>query len=429
MGDWNPCCPSCGHAYCESCEVDTEIVVRPESYSSRVVHKKVEERVGSYETLDPDVHASLLDFDSTTSRESILKQDNQRLQADKQDLDPEMKAQPTVLSGSVSNGLDSSVKSSVSAPQDPVNERRALDNGQDLGIVTGQVLPQPFNASAVFTVPSITVEEYVSPDPMYRVEDEDDRQSIQSAESANTLFSTLSGYTAVEMEGATIELQNVLLKGTALTELYKAAIEDVRIGPERLQRNLVLLLKQMSRDLKGEANKELEKLTSRFVSLKARYVAHCIVEGLYNKQQDRPDGEQSESEPEENEADQVQPIDEDLFEDLAIFRNFILESNAFQSFQTRLTEFIMPKTVQPLKVATTTHDVHPSIKLFTTRYSSLALGHLRDFWSVKKLRVLLVVSGYLEPQLQDGMVRLRWRCVSQTTSPPRLVFYSESKRS
>lgn len=237
--------------------------------------------------------------------------------------------------------------------------------------------------------------------------DEDDRQSVQSVESSTTLISILSGVTAVEMEGATTELQKVFQGDLHLTKLYRMAIDDALIGPDKLQRNLERLLRIMARDLRIEARKDIEKLTARFVAMKARYVAYCVVEDCYNKpvvvqpQDESEDEVEVGEQPDGEDLEQVQPMDEDRFEDLILFRAFLVESNALQAFRDRLTLFVSPKGAQCEPPVTTTENFAPQLSSHT------ALDYIKLFY-----KFCIDAMGFLEPPLEPNKIRLRWQCVS-----------------
>jgi hypothetical protein len=231
-----------------------------------------------------------------------------------------------------------------------------------------------------------------------------DNQSVRSIESAVTLVSIISGYTAVEMESATIELRRVLQEDLNLTKLYRLAIEDANIGPERLQRNLGRLLKQMAQDLKVEANKELERLTSRFVAVKARNIAHCIVQDFQVTK--RP--QQNIERPEESESDQEDnPIDENRFEDLTTFRTFLVESGAFRTFQSRLEAFVHPKCLPVIEAKIDMEDAD------TSHWSSKSF--LPPSWLHSIYMSIIFATGFVEPQIPSHAVRLKWQCVSHLT--------------
>jgi hypothetical protein len=238
-------------------------------------------------------------------------------------------------------------------------------------------------------------------DPVDDINDEWDNQSVRSIESSATLLSTLSGYTSVEMESATIELRRVLQEDIGLAKLYRLAIEDTNIGPERLQRNLERLLKQMAQDLKVEANKELERLTSRFVAVKARNIAQCIVQDLQvtrGPQQNIERPEESESEQEDN------PIEENRFDDLTIFRTFLVESGAFRTFQSQLNAFVHPKFLPQIEANVQVDDTNSKSQ---TSRSLLPLS-----WLGSICMSIISTTAFVEPQIPSRAVRLNWYCVS-----------------
>lgn len=247
---------------------------------------------------------------------------------------------------------------------------------------------------------------------------EDDGRSIQSLESSTTLVSTLSGFTVVELEGATVELQGIFQKDADLVSLYRQGIKDASIGPERLQRNVVRLLRLFARDLRQEARQELEKMASRFVSTKARYIAQCIVEEYHDqaieqephqlkakqKETECDDRQRNEDQEELDDVDDLVPVDEDLFEDLPTLRTFLVNSAAFQVFREELTKFVLPKELR----SPTTQS---------TKEGATTMAQPVDRWYYHKtvglaLKATLVAAGCLEPPLQAGMIRLRWQCVS-----------------
>ena len=254
--------------------------------------------------------------------------------------------------------------------------------------------------------------------PGSSADSEDDGRSIQSLESSTTLVTTLSGFTVVELEGATVELQGIFQKDADLVTLYRQGIKDASIGPERLQRNVVRLLRLFARDLRHEARQELEKMASRFVSTKARYIAQCIVEEYHDqaieqephqlkakqKETECDDKQRNEDQEELDDVDDLVPVDEDLFEDLPTLRTFLVNSAAFQVFREELTKFVLPKELRS-----------PTIQ--STKEGATTMAQPVDHWYYSKtvrlaLKATLVAAGCLEPPLQAGMVRLRWQCVS-----------------
>jgi hypothetical protein len=251
--------------------------------------------------------------------------------------------------------------------------------------------------------------------------DDDDRRSVQSLESSTTLVSTSSVATLLD-KSATVELQRIFQEDVEFVRLYRWALKDTSMGPVRLQRNIARLLHFFAKDLRREASGGLETEASRFVRSKAQYVAHCIVEECndtpiplisgkqrdtdgYNKQQDDAYYEFEERQPKANDdLDEVAPVDEDYFEDLAMLRIFLVESSAFQMFRARLNKFVLPKDSHQRDLDLP-QDGHP-INAPWPRFWQLENSTRRT------VKATLVAIGCLEPPLQPGLIRLRWQCVS-----------------
>jgi hypothetical protein len=258
--------------------------------------------------------------------------------------------------------------------------------------------------------PPAETEPVPEPSSVYQDNDhgEDDRRSVLSGKSSLTLVSWASGYTAVEMAGATIELQKIFQEDANLVKLYRCAIDDASIGPERLQRNISRLMMKMAQDLKSEANKEIEKLTLYFVSIKARYVAQCIVEEFHDKpaapQSYHDETNQAESDDDDDDMETAAPIDEDRFDDLTILRTFLVHSIAFQIFRERLTAFVLASESRP-------SAVEPAAETAAADVPSSSPWHFLDLIE-RTCEAVLVAAGCLEPPLQPSMARLIWYCVS-----------------
>jgi hypothetical protein len=231
--------------------------------------------------------------------------------------------------------------------------------------------------------------------------------SIASLDSTATGFSVASGYSAAQIETATKELLRIFLEHHDLASLYKTAIERARIGPERLQRNVRRLLRAFAQDLQADADSELEKLAARLVSFKAAYVARSVIEKYEVKSLatvapncqpqhvSQKDGESSDEE--EEEEDTGDYVDEELIEDLSAFRQFLERGAAFANFQRQLEAFVRPKSVE---VKGCGREKEHSFRTLLSQ-SQIALESL------------FIAAGFLEPPLDLGMVRIRWRCVSQ----------------
>lgn len=313
----------------------------------------------------------------------------------------------------VSQPTDASVRTGSGFEGHSNKSRSVLDDWMDSGVIN----TEPWRIESNERPPSIVSEDAITLDeihsqndsqiigPVEDINDEWDNQSVRSIESSATLLSTLSGYTSVEMESATIELRRVLQEDIGLAKLYQLAIEDTNIGPERLQRNLGRLLKQMAQDLKVEASKELERLTSRFVAVKARNIAHCIVQDLRVTRQARQTHEgpeESESEHEDN------AIDENRFEDLTIFRTFLVESDAFQIFQSRLETFVHPKRLPEVEAKI---EIESTGTNYWSSKTFLPLGWLNSICVS-----IISATGFVDPQIPSHAVRLKWHCVSYLTN-------------
>jgi serine/threonine protein kinase len=265
----------------------------------------------------------------------------------------------------------------------------------------------------------------------HNTQQDDDRLSIQSIKSSTTLLSTLSGLTTVE-KSATVELESVFQEDVELIGLYRLALKDETLEPDRLQRNIARLLQLFAKDLRREAGTHLERVVSRFVQSKARYVAQCIVEKFHDtpktphrlhvrieqggsdigdvKQKEDP-YEIAEAQPEFNEyqfeahdMDEVAPVDEDYFEDLAVLRTFLARSSAFQIFRARLTKFVLPRDWHQLDIDSAVRGRHNEAPLSRFCRFSVLAGRI--------FKAVLVAVGCLEPPLQPGLIRLRWQCVS-----------------
>jgi hypothetical protein len=268
--------------------------------------------------------------------------------------------------------------------------------------------------------------------------------SKTSAKSAATGFTAPSGYSAMKIETATKELSRIFLQPEHLIKYYESAYKQPHIGPERLERNIRRLLKVFATDLQADANTELEKLAARLVSLKATYVARCVIDKfeLHRKPvsaqksqtiivpqkgdkisvREREDEHYEEREKEEEEEDPEDHADQDLIEDLSAFREFLTNGTAFASFQSRLEAFVLAKPVEmknserkekqvPNKVSDPATQVDQSLNLgegsFQTQHRRTLLGR-----SQMALESLFIAAGFLEPPLYPGMVRIRWQCVS-----------------
>lgn len=220
----------------------------------------------------------------------------------------------------------------------------------------------------------------------------------------------LGNFFGMEMEGTTLELKRVLQDDKSLINLYQSAFRNADVGPDRLQRNLRRLIRQMAKNLMVEANGETERQISRFVAKKARIMAHRIVEDLRNTQisiRQQWTNESLGEKLKDSESEQGNwSIDETQFEDLTSFRSFLVESNAFQSFHSRLAAFASPKALQATEAKVENKDAYADYR--GLRWS-VALSRLGELY----MAVVGALSS-IEPPISSKAVRLRWQCVSRT---------------
>jgi ankyrin repeat protein len=170
--------------------------------------------------------------------------------------------------------------------------------------------------------------------------------STASLASSATDLSRNSGYSAVQIARATKELIRILQDDENLVPLYKRAINDVLIGPARLERNLRRIFKNYAEHLSELAGDRLEYLASRLVRLKAKFVAQSIME-KYDAERpvhrNRSSWIQDEEQSSDEEAE-AQAVDENEFHDLDSFRYFLVSSEAFGMLHTQMRSFVLPKT-------------------------------------------------------------------------------------
>ncbi|CAN9254485.1 unnamed protein product [Alternaria alternata] len=272
--------------------------------------------------------------------------------------------------------------------------------------------------------------------------------SVASLASSASDISRGSGYSAVQIATATKVLLSVFYEDKTLLSLYKNAIGNENIGPERLQRNLRRLFRAYAGLLENEATERLEYLSSRLVLIKSAFLAQSIVEKLQNGQVGArsPRSERNEeSSDEEDDSSNTHLVNEDAFEDLAIFREFLVGSGAFRTFRDQLEAFVLPKPIHltheeligkreasnattmkpvPMKAVSGHRNVLTWQKwcrdaklstdgLFHGAYletTATSLFHLMMDAISLATDDLLVASGRLEPPLSPNMVRLRWQC-------------------
>jgi hypothetical protein len=273
--------------------------------------------------------------------------------------------------------------------------------------------------------------------------------SVTSLASSASDISKGSGYSAVQIATATKVLLSVFYEDKTLLSLYKSAIGNENIGPERLQRNLRRLFRAYAGLLESEATERLEHLSSRLVLAKSAFLAESIVEKLQNgrvgAQSPRSERDEESSDEEDDNTD-THLVNEDAFEDLAIFREFLVESDAFRTFRDQLEAFVLPKPIyltheEPIskREASKATTMEPVPTKAVSRYGDVltwqkwrrdaklstdglfhgaylettatSLFHLMMDAIFLATDDLLIAAGRLERPLSPNMVRLRWQCV------------------
>lgn len=273
--------------------------------------------------------------------------------------------------------------------------------------------------------------------------------SVASLASSASDMSRGSGYSAVQIATATKVLLAIFYEDDALLSLYKSAIENQTIGPERLQRNLRRLFRAYASLLENEATERLEYLTSRLVLIKSAMLAQSIIEKLQSGRAGFPlprrERNEESSDEEENSAD-ARPVNEDAFEDLATFREFLVDSDAFNTFRVQLEAFVIPKSTHLTHlesarsgvVANATTGESTQIEAIAGHKETLTSQKWRDdskqsadaffggaHWKTMASSIMflttdaltlatddvMIAAGLLEPPLRPDMVRLRWQCV------------------
>ena len=268
--------------------------------------------------------------------------------------------------------------------------------------------------------------------------------SIASLASDATDLSRASGYSSTQIATATRELVTIFEEDSSFIVLYLIALVHPSIGPERLQRNLRRLFKVYAECLQEEAKDQLEYLASRLVLLKARHLARSIVakyhaKVCHNDQRDESSGDEQIEE---------RPVDENVFEDLVSFREFLVGSEAFENLHSQLKIFVSPKEPESLLVEPSAQAVIlRQDKPQKTQLSGVMTSERSwQAWSGDARRVLdaffmdpkdlvlarralfLVIDafymatdglsirfGLLEPPLVQNATRLRWKTVSQSS--------------
>ncbi|RII23115.1 hypothetical protein CUC08_Gglean011937 [Alternaria sp. MG1] len=274
--------------------------------------------------------------------------------------------------------------------------------------------------------------------------------SVTSLTSSASDMSKGSGYSAVQIATATKVLLSIFYEDEILLSLYKRAIEAQNIGPERLERNLRRLFRAYAGLLEGEATERLEHLASRLVRAKSASLAKSVIEKLQIVRASKelsPSERNNESSDEEDDGADSHPVNEDAFEDLVTFRQFLVESEAFKTFHNQLQAFVIPNLAPSDRTETVTkealgcddegivkhdvlrppaqsqtmstwhewfRDVSQALSMSCSEVFALFLiatgFHLNLDTLLSTRDHLLVNMRLLEPALDQNKTRLRWRC-------------------
>jgi hypothetical protein len=253
-------------------------------------------------------------------------------------------------------------------------------------------------------------------------EDNDDATSLLSSFSVASIFSSNSvtssatglsagGYSPSDIATAYKELFSILHNDAIMLPLYKTALASPAIGPERLERNLRRLFKAYSEHLKDEAADQLEYLVARLVARKSRELAESIVEKFLNGPGHSLVMIRAQYSDSSEEEGDIRPVNEEALADLATFRRFLVESQAFKTLQTQLRAFVAPKLSQRMP-----ENDNENRNSRVPKYAAETVyAYLRNLAGLPKTTLTSV--GLLETPLQPTKVRLRWSSVSVTVSP------------
>ncbi|KAH4056967.1 hypothetical protein HBH49_039700 [Parastagonospora nodorum] len=259
--------------------------------------------------------------------------------------------------------------------------------------------------------------------------------STTSLASSATDLSKHSVYSADQIARATKELIIILQEDTNLATLYRHAIQDASIGPERLERNLRRLFRSYAELLDKAAGDTIELLASRLVKWKARAVARSIVQKYDSHERalmivSKIRSEQDQSSEEEND---VNTVDESVFEDLAQFREFLVRGEALTTLQTQIRIFEKYSAETSTRTLDTTTDVGNTCAAIDTEDIPSSESKIRLPVSIWKMNGLLgemkssvlIALRYMDPPLQKGFIRLRWHCRCGDTFSGDVTEYRE----
>ncbi|KAH6094308.1 hypothetical protein HBI65_125600 [Parastagonospora nodorum] len=270
--------------------------------------------------------------------------------------------------------------------------------------------------------------------------------SDASLGSSDTDLSKHSGYSTVQIKRATKELISILQDNAVLTLLYESGIAHPNIGPQVLERKLRYFFKEYADLLSRVAvGSTLKSLASQLVRVKARAVArsimqHHVAESSNMRQILAPDLEPSS----QGESDSSS-IDEQGFEDIVAFRNFLLEGEPFRELHVKIRSFVefqdTKSQISEGNVMTSLEhaefevshvkteksgteaptDIHKDCHTHTTTekgrdgrlWSGLNVSRRLQTMAecVREVGASMTIAlGLIEPIKQSGTTRIRWEC-------------------
>lgn len=224
----------------------------------------------------------------------------------------------------------------------------------------------------------------------------------------------------LKIKTATKVILSLLQTNVLMVPLYQAAIKLRDFGPINLQQHLESLLVAYAYDLDDEATSELEHLLSRLVSSRAAFIAREIVANYRAGFAQRQHSQIEDMDRQVKEEDD--PMSEKTHPNLKAVRRVLIESHAFISFRQRLTSLVYPTSSQipscvPVErieenAAYTTNLACESSAMDGPGVTGkrTQAGFLQQWHKI--FTEFLVGAGCLEPPLNRGWLRLRWRCVS-----------------
>jgi hypothetical protein len=184
--------------------------------------------------------------------------------------------------------------------------------------------------------------------------------SAATQESSVTDLSKNSGYSEKQIARATDELVFLLQEDVNLVLLYKQAVADTNIGPDRLERNLRRLFRNYAELLGKAAGDTVEFLASRLVKAKARFVARSITQRYGPRptfvENDNIVSEEKEALPSSEEEVDTNPVDENVFEDLVVFSEFLTSGEAFPALHAQIESFVLRKSTRKESIVPVTND-------------------------------------------------------------------------